>query len=111
MRDLTLSIGQTEYIRKPKSPAKILRFNLILLIVITLIGLVYLLEINSLGTKGYQIRQLEVKLKQLEIEQKNLQVQASSLQSINRIEQEAVKLNFVPAGNVTYIKDQDFALK
>lgn len=111
MRDLSLAIKQTEYIRKPKSEHRTLRLNLVLLVLIVLIGVGYLLQINSLGTRGYQIRQLEVKLKQLEAEHKNLEVQASSLQSINRIEQEAKKLNFVPTGNVTYIKDGDFALK
>lgn len=111
MRDLTLAIKTSDYIRKPKSSTATLKINLALLVAIVLIGVSYLFQVNALGTKGYQIRQLEVKLDQLQAEQKNLKVQSSSLQSINRIEEEANKLNFVPAGNVTYIKDPNFALK
>lgn len=72
--------------------------------------LFYIIEINMLGTKTYDIKQIEVKIKQLEVENKHLQMQASSLQSINRIQLESEKVNFVPAGSVTYINDSGVAL-
>lgn len=111
MRDLTLSIDNNAYIRKPKNASVVLRLNLAILASIIFFGITYLFQINALSTKGYEIRQLETRLKQLELEHKNLEVQAGSLQSINRIQQESQKLNFVPATNITYIKEPDFALK
>ena len=111
MRDLTLTLTNTSYLRKPKSTSSVVRLNTAILAAIILFAGTYLFQVNSLSTKGYEIRQLELKLKQLEAEQKNLEVQAGSLQSINRIQQESQKLNFVPATNITYIKEADFALK
>jgi len=64
-----------------------------------------------MGTKGYEIRRLEQQVRQVESEQKNLQIKASDLQSIDRIQTNAQSLNFVPATNITYLKDSDFALK
>ena len=85
--------------------------NMFLLILTFLLGIIYLFTVNSLSTKGYDIKKLQQSIAELEIEQKNLQVQTYELQSINRIQTEATKLNFVPAVNVTYIKDADYALK
>ena len=66
---------------------------------------------QAMGTRGYEIRQLEEQVRTLQAEQKQLQLQSSDLQSINRIQTDAQKLNFVPSTNVTYLKDSDFALK
>ena len=112
MRDLTLSIPSMESKRKSKiTPSSTLQLNSILLVVIAVLGLTYVFEVNSLGTKGYTIRKLEQELKTMELEQKHLEVQVSNLQTINRIQRQADKLNFVPSTNVTYIQDSDFALK
>jgi cell division protein FtsL len=111
MRDLTLAIPIGFIKRKTKTTASTYRLNLAILASTVLLGLVYLSVINSLGTKGYEIKKLDGQVRLLQDDQKNLQLQASDLQSINRIESEAQKLNFVPNNNVTYLKDSDFALK
>ncbi|MGE5392865.1 MAG: hypothetical protein ACM3NH_03930 [Candidatus Saccharibacteria bacterium] len=111
MRDLTLAINSVITKKKTKNPSAVLKWNIAILVSILSFGALYLFQINSLGTKGYVIRNLEVKIKQLETENKHLEVQTSSLKSITRIEQEAESRNFVPASNVTYIKDAGFALK
>jgi hypothetical protein len=111
MRDLTIALTQGAPKRKTKNPAAVFRLNLAILVCTMLIGGTYLFQINILGTKGYEIKQLEQKVKQLESERKHLEMEASSLQSINRIQSEATRLNFVPTTSVTYIKDSDFALK
>lgn len=85
--------------------------NLAILAAVIVFGVAYLIQINSLSTKGYEIRQLEQKIKNLETQHKHLEVQSSNLQSITRIQQEAAKLNFVPVGQTVFIKDSDFALK
>lgn len=85
--------------------------NISILVAIVFFGFVYLFEVNNLGTKGYQIRSLEQQVRTLEESQKTLKMQASNLESINQIQGQVQKLNFVPSNNVTYIKDSDYALK
>ncbi len=111
MRDLTLAIPIGFGKRSTKANFSSKTLNVSILVAIVVFGLVYFFEINALGTKGYQIRNLEQQVRSLEESQKNLKMQASNLESINQVQQEAQKLNFVPSTNVTYIKDSDFALK
>jgi len=111
MRDLSLAIPSGIAKNKTKSSISTYRLNLALLVSTVFFGLLYLFVINSLGTKGYEIKKLDAQVRQLMADQKNLQLQASDLQSINRIETQAQLLDFVPNTNVTYLKDSDFALK
>jgi cell division protein FtsL len=112
MRDLSLAISQPLFKKKTKSdPTQILQFNVLILALIMVFGFLYLFQINSLGTKGYEIRQLEQKIKILQVDNKALQLQSSNLSSITKIQKDAETLNMVPATEVTYIKDADFALK
>lgn len=103
--------AQTAQRTKTKTKYSILHLNIFLLAAILIFSVTYLLEINSLSTKGYNIKQMEQKIKTLEVENKHLEVQASNLQSISRIQGQAAKSNFVPIGRADYIKDSDFALK
>lgn len=112
MRDLSLSVNQSVSRKKTKDDSSsVLHFNLALLALIVAFGFVYLFQINTLGTRGYEIRQLEQKIKVLQAENKDLQITSSSLSSITQIQKDAESLQMVPAGSVTYIKDGDFALK
>jgi cell division protein FtsL len=112
MRDLSLALAQPLFRKKIKSdPASVSHLNLALLALIVTFGFLYLFQINSLGTRGYEIRQMEQKIKVLQTENKSLQIQSSALSSITQIQKEAEGLNMVPASNVTYLKEADFALK
>lgn len=112
MRDLSLALSQPVPKKKTKTdPASVLHMNLALLALIVAFGFMYLFQINSLGTRGYEIKQLEQKISVLQDANKELQVQSSSLSSITQIQKDAENLQMVPAGNVTYIKDGNFALK
>ncbi len=110
MRDLSLAIPQSFAKKQHKVSVSVKVLNLSILSAIVLFGLVYMFEINTLGTKGYEIRKLEQQVREIQNDQKNLQIEASSLQSIDLIQEQATKLNFVPSTNVTYLKDSDFAL-
>lgn len=112
MRDLTLSLTQALPKKRSHTTSNtVLHFNLAILVLIVTTGFVYLFQINALGTRGYEIRQLEQQIKTLEKDNKQLQVQSSNLKSITRIEEQAQALNMVPVSNVKYIKDADFALR
>ncbi|OGE73691.1 MAG: hypothetical protein A3I07_01740 [Candidatus Doudnabacteria bacterium RIFCSPLOWO2_02_FULL_42_9] len=110
MRDLSLAIPVFSK-KKSRSFVSTYILNLSTIAAIFLIGFVYLYSVNALSTKGYEIRKLDQQLTNLQKEQKALQLQVSDLQSINRIKSDAQLLNFVPASNVTYLKDSDVALK
>ena len=110
MRDLTLAFPGSTARRKTGSLSS-QQLNLSILAAIAILTLTYLFVVTSLGTRGYEIRQMEQQMRTLQAEQKQLQLQSSDLQSINRIQTDAQKLNFVPSTNVTYLKASDFALK
>lgn len=111
MRDLAWAMPAASAKKHLKVSVSTKILNLSILASIVLFGLLYMFEVNALGTRGYQIRKLEQQVRQVQAEQKNLQVQASDLQSIDLIQGSAQKLNFVPTANVTYLKDSDYALK
>lgn len=96
---------------RKKRKISFVQINFAIFAAIVITGLAYLVSINSLSTKGYEIRLLEQKIKNLEATHKNLEVQSSNLQSITRIQREASKLNFVPVGQTVFVKDGGFALK
>lgn len=111
MRESTLSLPLGLGRRKQASVAQSRKLNIVLLSGLLLLGFGYLFQINSLGTTGYEIKKIEKQIHALQQEQKSLQLDASDLQSIERVQAEAVKLNFVPSENVTYLTDPNFALK
>jgi cell division protein FtsL len=85
--------------------------NLALLSAILFFGLVYIFSLNATATQGFKIKKLSAELSDLETQHKKLELQNSALQSISTIQAETAHLNFVPASNVTYIRDDNFALK
>lgn len=111
MRDLTFAIPAGFTKRRAENLVSTKAFNISVLAAIIFFGFLYFFEINALGTKGYQIRNLEQQINKVQEDQKNLQIKASDLQSINRIQEQAQALNFVPTGNIIYLKNSDFALK
>ncbi len=111
MRDQTLSLPLGLGRRKQASASQSQKLNTVLIASLLLLGFGYLFQINSLGTTGYEIKKVEKQIQLLQQEQKSLQLDASDLQSIERVQAEAVKLNFVPSENVTYLTDPNFALK
>lgn len=110
MRDLSLAIP-FGVARKKTSSVSVKTWNLSILAAITVFGLVYFFAVTAMATKGYEIKKLETQLTQILQDQKNLQIETSNLQSIDLIQQQAQKLDFVPSTNVTYLKNSDYALK
>jgi cell division protein FtsL len=112
MRDLSLNLIQPFFRKRTKGDsAPVLAANLAIIALIVTCGFLYMFQVNALGTRGYEIRQMEQKIKLLQVENKSLQIQSSSLSSITQIQRDAETLGMVPASNITYIKASDFALK
>ncbi len=66
------------------------------------LGVAYLLQVGSLSTKGYVIKDLESNLADLKEQNERWEIEARSLQAIESIETEARTLNLVPAGTVSH---------
>jgi cell division protein FtsL len=111
MRELALTLTQPFFSKSKGDTASVFALNLSLVAMIVAFGFLYLFQINSLGTRGYEIRQMEQKIKILQADNKELQIKSSSLSSITKIQKDAEVLGMVPATNVTYIKDAGFALR
>jgi cell division protein FtsB len=85
--------------------------NLALVLLILFLGMTYFFGINNMASDSLRIKSLAAKLDDLEASHKKLELESSSLQSAASIEDLAKQLNLVPAANVTYLKDENFALK
>ncbi len=75
------------------------------------IGVAYLLQVNSLSTKGYEIKKLELRLVELKEASERLELEARSLKAVETIQKEASLLNLVPSGGVNYFPGNDYAFQ
>lgn len=76
---------------------------------LVILSVVYLWQVNSLTTKGYEIRTLERKIVELKEQQKRLELESASLQSIQRIEEASKTLNLVPSKQMDFPKQNGYA--
>jgi cell division protein FtsL len=77
---------------------------LLLFVAIFVAGLFYLVQVNGLATKGYQIRDLENKVAVLKETNKKLEVEVTELRSTARVNQEIEKLNMVTVARFEYLR-------
>lgn len=75
------------------------------------LGVVYLLQVNSISTKGYEINKLEQRLVQLKETNTRLELEARTLKAVETIKMEAKILNLVPSRGVNYFLGNDYAFK
>ena len=84
--------------RSSKAGLRLKNSSFWLMSLLFILGVAYLLQVGSLSTKGYVIKDLEVRLADLKEQNGRLEIEARSLQAIENIETEARTLNLVPAG-------------
>ncbi len=72
-----------------------------LVIIVFAVG--YLMEINTLATKGYQIRELENKITALEQEKSDLELEALSLQSMGNVREKLAAADMVTSEGSDYL--------
>jgi hypothetical protein len=87
------------------------RVNASLVTLIAILGLAYIFSVNSIATAGFKIKKMSTDLANLQSQNQKLQLQNSTLQSVTYIQQETASLNLVPTTDITYLKDDNFALK
>lgn len=76
-----------------------------------MLGVAYLFQVNSLSTKGYEIKKLEQRLLELKETSERLELEARSLKAVETIQGEAKMLNLVPSGGVNYFPGNDYAFQ
>lgn len=80
---------------------KLIVFLLILLIVLFIV--LYIVQINSVATGGYRIREYKNEIGRLQLESKNLELSLSEIRSISFLEEKIKDLDMVKSGDVEYI--------
>ncbi len=86
------------------------KINICLAVLIAVCGVSYLVQINSLATRGYQIKELENKIADLSQEKGDLELQALSLQSMGTVQEKVNQLGLVAAGEPAYLMPAPVAL-
>ncbi len=73
-----------------------------------LLGVVYLYQVNSFSTKGFEINTLQKQISTLQEQQRELQVQSAELQSLQRIQSQPQINSMVPVTTISYLKNSTF---
>ena len=76
---------------------------ILMAVLISLSGLLYLAQINGLATKGYEIKDLEEKAAELRDKNNKLKLQITDLRSTARINQAVESLEMVEVARVEYL--------
>ncbi|OIP23306.1 hypothetical protein COX95_04120 [bacterium CG_4_10_14_0_2_um_filter_33_32] len=94
-------IRKSAYMPQVKVGKRSLGFITIVLFLV--LSLFYLTQANQIATKGYQIRELELKKAQALEKQESLKIEAARLRSIKEIQNSASSSQMVPASEINYI--------
>jgi len=78
-------------------------FSLIVYSGLVVLFLAYLVQINSIATKGYVISELETKLSELAKQNNSLQAEALSLQTTDNVVNKLEDMGLVSSEEVEYI--------
>lgn len=91
-----------------KSP-KQTTVSIYVFILLAVLGASYLLLVNSLSTKGYEIKKLEKHVVELKEANKRLELESAALQSVQQIEEAVKVLNLVPGKGIKYPSEGGYA--
>jgi len=77
---------------------------IIILVMVCLSGVLYLVQINALATKGYKIKDLDEQATQLREKNKKMKLQITELRSTERLAKEAERLELTEVTRLEYLK-------
>lgn len=83
-------------------PWSVFLLGLFLLVLAVIGGFLYIREITSTASSGYDISALERRSEELRAEESRMQLEVAELQSLQRIEERLPNLNLLPTGTITY---------
>lgn len=111
----TSKIKQEQAEKTKKSIVQGIKINsmilsLIIVCLIILSGTFYLIQVNKVATKGYQIRDFEQQIKELEENNKKLATEKIKLESNVEIEKRIANLGMVRVNSIDYVEDTHSAV-
>ena len=77
--------------------------NIATLALLVIVGLSYVVQVNSTASKGYAIRDLETKIHQLAVSNQQLQSETQKAQSLQNITHAVKMIGMVKAGQPVYV--------
>ena len=94
------SVFKQEASQKTKARKLLVMF---LIFSIAVVGILYILQVNTIATKGYEIRGLKKKIGKLGDQNKVLQVGISNLKSVNALQSKTESFNMIEAEKIEYV--------
>ena len=83
-----------------------------LMLAIFIAGAFYLYQVNSIATKGYEVKDIERKIQESEKEINKLKIMEVELKSMYNIEKATEKMNLITTSDVSYLEvDGPVAMK
>ena len=98
-------IFKTMRVKPEKKGVKIL-----IIALIACFGVGYLVQVNSLATKGYQIKELENQITTLQQEKADLELQSLSLQSMSAVKDRLAQSGMVATQSSDYLEPTPVAM-
>ena len=74
-----------------------------MILAILLAGGFYLFQVNSISTKGYEVRDIERKIQESEKEINKLKIKEVELKSMNNIEKATEEMDLITTSSITYL--------
>lgn len=87
--------------------------NILVIFLICLVGILHVLEISNVVTKGFKIKEIEQKIEEFKIANEKLELQVAGLQSFDTIQEKIKSLNseMVSVAKVEYLSPSNLAVK
>jgi hypothetical protein len=85
------------------------KFTTGIFMLLAVLGIFYLVQINSLATKGYEMEKLQRVLTDINETNRRLELEVTALKSIENLEDSVRTLNLVPSQEMRYFQDPDYA--
>ena len=98
--------------KKPKKLSFSFRFlNKIVLFLIIIGGVGYIMGVNDIVIKGFEVQDTKTRLSQLRQENNTLELRVMSLSSFNNVSEQAEKLGMIKADNIEYLSGEGAVAK
>jgi hypothetical protein len=94
------SVFKQEASQKTKAIKLLVMF---LIFSVAVVGALYILQVTTIATKGYEIRGLKKRIGELEDKNRTLQVGISNLKSINALQSKTESFNMIEAEKIEYV--------
>jgi hypothetical protein len=67
-------------------------------------GILYLYQVNTIATKGFEVKEIEQQIKEAEKESNRLKIREVELKSMYNIEKATENMNLIKATSVSYVE-------